>query len=127
MASTAIRWGRILAGGLLAEIALILAIVPAGLKLGDTFLHYTAGPGSFIFCFLGAWWTCRRVESRFVMHGVLVGVVAALFYIGLTRLQPEPMAYIIAHVLKLAGGALGGYVAQRRSTRESQPSPRAIG
>ena len=108
------HWWRILFGGLLAEIALILAIVPAGLKLGETFLHYTAGPGSFLFCFLGAWWVCRRVESRFVLHGLLVGIVAALIYAGLTRLQPEPLAYIIAHALKLAGGAVGGYFAQRR-------------
>jgi putative membrane protein (TIGR04086 family) len=117
MSSTKIHWGRIIVGGILAEIALILAIVPAGLKLGETFLHYTAGPGSFIFCLLGALWVCRRVESRFVLHGILVGVVAALFYIGLTRLQPEPLAYIIAHVLKLGGGALGGYLAERRRSR----------
>ena len=118
-----LHWGRIVAGGLLAEIALILAIVPAGLKLGDKFLHYTAGPGSFLFCFLGAWWVCRKVESRFVLHGILVGVVAALFYIGLTRFRPEPLAYIIAHVLKLAGGALGALVAQRR--REAAQSAAA--
>ena len=118
-----LHWGRIVAGGLLAEIALILAIVPAGLKLGDKFLHYTAGPGSFLFCFLGAWWVCRKVESRFVLHGILVGVVAALFYIGLTRFRPEPLAYIIAHVLKLAGGALGALVARRR--REAAQSSAA--
>ena len=118
-----IRWGRIIAGGLLAEIALIIAIVPAGLKLGDAFLHYTAGPGSFLFCFLGALWVGRKLESRFVLHGILLGVVAALFYLALTRLQPEPMAYIIAHVLKLAGGALGGFVAQRKKTQAAlQPA-----
>jgi hypothetical protein len=129
-----LHWGRIVAGGLLAEIALILAIVPAGLKLGDKFLHYTAGPGSFLFCFLGAWWVCfcflgawwvcrKKVESRCVLHGILVGVVAALFYIGLTRFRLEPLAYIIAHVLKLAGGALGALVAQRR--REAAQSAAA--
>jgi hypothetical protein len=48
MSSTTIHWGRILLGGLLAEVALILAIVPVGLRLGDNFLHYTAPPGSFI-------------------------------------------------------------------------------
>ena len=110
------HWGRIIAGGLLAEIALIVAIVPAGLKLGDSFLHYTAGPGSFIFCFLGGWWVGRRVEGRHIFHGVLVGVVAALFYIGLTRAQPEPLAYVVAHALKLLGGGCGGFVAQRRRT-----------
>jgi hypothetical protein len=54
MSSTTIHWGRILLGGLLAEVALILAIIPLGLRLGDNFLHYTAPPGSFIMCFLGA-------------------------------------------------------------------------
>jgi len=109
-----IRFGRILAGGLLAEVALILAIVPAGLRFGETFLHYTAPPGSFITCFFAALWAARRIESRLVLHGTLVGVVAALIYVALTRAQPEPAVYILAHVLKLAGGACGGWVAARR-------------
>jgi putative membrane protein (TIGR04086 family) len=111
---SSLRWGRILAAGLLAEVGLILAIVPVGLRLGDAFLRYAAPPGSFVVCFLGALWACRRVESRFVLHGLLVGAVAALFYIALTGFQPEPLAYVIAHVLKLAGGAAGGRVAERR-------------
>jgi putative membrane protein (TIGR04086 family) len=122
MSNTSFHWGRILLGGLLAEVALILAIVPLGLRLGDNFLHYTAPPGSFIACFLGALWVCRRIESRFILHGTLVGVVAALIYVALTRAQPEPFAYIVAHALKLAGGACGGFVAQwRRSASPPQP------
>jgi putative membrane protein (TIGR04086 family) len=114
MSGTTIHWGRIFLGGLLAEVALILAIVPLGTRLGDNFLHYTAPPGSFIMCFLGALWVCRRIESQFVLQGTLVGVVAALIYVALTRAQPEPFAYIVAHALKLLGGACGGFVAERR-------------
>lgn len=114
MRSTTIHWGRILLGGLLAEVALILAIVPLGLRLGGNFLHYTAPPGSFVMCFLGALWVCRRIESHFILHGTLVGVVAALIYVALTRAQPEPFAYIVAHALKLVGGACGGFVARQR-------------
>ena len=114
MNNTGIHWGRIVLGGLLAEVALIIAIVPLGMRLGDNFLHYTAPPGSFITCLLGALWVGRRIESRFILHGTLVGVVAALIYIGLTRAQPEPFAYILAHALKLVGGACGGFIAQRR-------------
>ncbi len=103
----------------MAEVALILAIVPLGLRLGDAFLHYTAPPGSFVTCFLAAFWVARRIESRFVLHGLLVGVIAALIYVGLTRAQPEPLAYIMAHLLKLVGGAVGGLLAGRRRSRAS--------
>jgi putative membrane protein (TIGR04086 family) len=123
MSNTTIRWWRILLAGLLAEIALILAIVPVGLHLGENFLHYTAPPGSFVMCFLGALWVCRRIESHFILQGTLVGIVAALIYIAVTRAQPEPFAYIVAHALKLAGGACGGFVAQlRRSSSPPQPA-----
>ena len=64
MADLQIRWGRIVIAAVLAEVALILAIVPAGIKLGEAFLHYTAGPGSFIFCFLAALWVGRGIRSR---------------------------------------------------------------
>src|ERR1700757_2457576 len=122
MSTTTIHWGRILLGGLPAEVALMLAIVPLGLRLGDNFLHYTAPPGSFVMCFLGALWVCRRIESHFILHGTLMGFVAVLIYLGLTRAQPEPFAYIVAHALKLAGGAFGGFVAQgRRSSSPQQP------
>ena len=122
MSSTRIQWARILLGGLLAEEALILAIVPLGLRLGDNFLHYAAPPGSFIMCFLGALWVCRRIESLFILHGTLVGVVAVLIYVALTRAQPEPFVYIVAHGLKLVGGACGGLVVQRRRS-PSPPQP----
>src|ERR1700746_4197661 len=116
MSPATIQWARILLGGLLAEVALILAIFPLGLRLGDNFLHYTAPPGSFVMCFLGALWVCRRIESHLILHGTLVGVVAALIYVALTRAQPEPLAYIVAHALKLAGGACGGFVARRHGS-----------
>ena len=114
MRSWQLHWGRIVVGGLLAEVALIVAIVPLGLRLGESFLHYTAPPGSFVTCFLGALWVCRKAQSRLILHGTSVGVVAALIYVGLTRAQPEPLAYVLAHALKVLGGACGGFVAGRR-------------
>ena len=126
MSSSTIRRGRIVIGGFAAEIALIIAIVPAGLRLGETFLHYTAGLGSFLTCFLAALWVCRRVQSRFVLQGVLVGVVAAVIYIALTRARPEPLAYVIAHALKLLGGACGGFVASRRQPAAAAKAQSAL-
>jgi hypothetical protein len=50
---------------------------------------------------------------------LLVGVVAAVIYVALTLARPEPMAYVIAHGLKLLGGAAGGWFAgkQRENRR----------
>ena len=123
MSNATIHWGRILLGGLLAEVALILAIVPLGLRLGGNFMHYAAPPGSFITCFLAAFWVCRRIESQFLLQGTLVGVVAALIYVAVSRAQPEPLVYIVAHALKLLGGTCGGLVAQSRRS----PSPPPVG
>lgn len=120
MSNSRIHWGRVVIGGLLAEVVLILAIVPLGLRLGETFLHYAAPPGSFLTCFGAALWVTRRVQSRFILHGVLVGVVAALIYIGLTRAHPEPLVYVVAHGLKVLGGGCGGFVAGRRSASTSK-------
>src|SRR5947208_13607535 len=111
MSSTTIHWGRILLGGLLAEVALILAIVPLGFRLGDNFLHYTAPPGSFVTCFLGALWVGRRIEFRFVLHGTLVGVVAALIYVALMLAEPETFAYNVSLAQTLLRGSWDGVVA----------------
>jgi putative membrane protein (TIGR04086 family) len=112
--SKGIHWIRILIGGFLAELLLILVVIPINMKFGQHPLLYVAPVGSLVTCFLFGWWVGGQIESRFLLHGVLVGVVAMLIYIGLTRAQPEPLAYVIAHVLKLVGGAGGGLLAGRR-------------
>jgi len=45
-----------------------------------------------------------------------VGIAATLIYIGISLGQPEPIAYVLAHVLKVLGGAAGGFVALKRTT-----------
>ena len=107
------HWIRILVGGFLAEALLIVAVLPVAMKWGQQPLLYLAPAGSLVLCCVFGWWVARGVESRFTLHGLLVGVVAMLIYLALTRLQPEPWAYVVAHALKLAGGAAGGWIAAR--------------
>jgi hypothetical protein len=47
----------------------------------------------------------RGLESRFVLHGLLVGVVATLLYVGLTLARPEPITHLETHGLKPWRGA----------------------
>ena len=121
MTTSSLRWGRILLGGLLAEMLLVLAVIPIQATGGsEQALTVVAVGGSFVALLLVAWWLCRSVSSP-VLHGVLMGVVAAALYLGLqliaTAFAPEPpeipAVYYVAHVLKLAGGALGGWLAAR--------------
>ncbi len=42
-------------------------------------------------------WVGRRLESRFILHGMLVGVVAYAAIRGVTLAHPEPFAYLVAH------------------------------
>jgi hypothetical protein len=43
-----------------------------------------------------------------------------LIYVGLSLGQPEPIAYVIAHVLRVLGGAAGGFVAMKRGTAQGR-------
>jgi putative membrane protein (TIGR04086 family) len=105
---------RVLIGGFLAEVSVIAVVIPVFFLFGERALPYAAVPASLVSCFLFALWVGRRVNSRLVLHGALVGVVATLLYVGLTLGRPEPPVYIAAHVLKILGGAAGGFVAERR-------------
>jgi putative membrane protein (TIGR04086 family) len=109
-----IRWMLILIGGFLAEAAVFAAVIPVAMVAGQHTLLYTAPLASLLMCFLGAYWVGRRIESRWVLHGALIGVVAVLIYVALDRARPEPWAYLVAHSLKVLGGAAGGLVAARR-------------
>jgi len=109
-----IRWLRVLLAGFLAEVLVIALVIPLALLLGKNTLTYSAPAASLLACFVFAIWVGRGLNSRFVLHGILVGIVATLIYVALTRGGPEPPAYLVAHALKLLGGATGGLVAARR-------------
>jgi len=108
-----IRWGLALLGGFLAEAG-IFAVMPIALQFGDQAPLYVIPPTCLVMTFVFGFWVGRRAGSRFVLHGTLVGVVAALIYIGLTLGQTLPLAYVVSHFLKVLGGMAGGFVASRQ-------------
>ena len=112
--STRIHWVRVLTGGFLAEAAVFMVVIPVLKFSGPRAVLFVVPVACLVMCFLFGVWVGRRIESRFVLHGFLVGVVATVLYLAVTRAQPEPFAFILAHALKLAGGAAGGLVAGRQ-------------
>jgi hypothetical protein len=108
------RWGRVLVGGFLAELSVFAIVFPVLYLFGQQAFLASILIASAAMPFVFAIWASKRIESRFVLHGALVGVVAALIYLALAWGQPQPLLYEVAHGLKVAGGALGGVVASRR-------------
>src|SRR6185436_4554824 len=121
MKSTQLRWGRVLVGGFLAELLVFAIVFPTLYLFGQRAFLASILIASAVLPFIFAVWVGRRVESRFVLHGALVGLVAALVYLALAWGQPQPLLYKIAHALKIVGGMAGGVVASRR-----KPAGRAV-
>ena len=116
MGTTQIHWGRAVVGGLAAELAVFAIVFPVRYLWGQQAFLASILIASGLMPFMLALWVCRGVQAGFVFHGALVGIVAALFYLGLAWRQPQPPLYKIAHGLKVVGGMAGGIVAARRRT-----------
>jgi putative membrane protein (TIGR04086 family) len=122
-----IHWGRIVIAGLVAQIVgMGLYLIFSSFYIGSVSVAYSF---IIIVCFvlmlLGALWVARKIDSRFILHGFLVGVVAVILYVIVSLpvvLRGEyPMNYWLAavyfHTPKLLGGIVGGYLAGRRKDR----------
>jgi hypothetical protein len=120
-----IDWGRVLNAGLIAEILLIVVFqIIVALYSNSNAANLTMILGSFIFMLVGALWVGQKIESRFILHGFLVGIVAVVYYV--IRTLPDVLSgeyanyWVIAlwgHTPKLLGGIVGGYIAGRRKTK----------
>jgi hypothetical protein len=116
-----VRWGRIVLGGFLAELVLFVPVIVANIAGGgERAITIVAVAGSYVVFVPVTWWMSRRLE-RPVLHGALMGAAAAAIYIIMAvagrYFQPAaagmPLIYYVAHVLKIAGGATGGWLAHR--------------
>jgi hypothetical protein len=97
------------------EVVLFAVAIPLFLGGQGRFLVYVVPPVALVATFGVTVWLGRAIRTNFVWYGVLIGVVGTLMYVALTRAQPEPWQYWVAHALKIIGGAAGGMVLARRS------------
>lgn len=123
-----IRWGRVLVGGLLIELALVAVAVPFFAMGRADMVSLVIVPATLVVATLCGAWAARGTASP-GPNGMLVGVAAIVLYglmalIGMlaapgqadltTALSP---AYLGSHVCKVFGGALGGWWVARRRTQ----------
>jgi hypothetical protein len=124
-----IRWGRIVIGGVLIEVALIVAAVPLLGFVANPFAPGAQGSGNFtiffvsvtVACFVAGaivgWWVARPLSSRFVLHGALTGIVATAIYLGICSIPPTTIAavvagygpfwFLLANGLRIVGASMG--------------------
>jgi hypothetical protein len=135
-----IRWGRVLVAAVTSDAAVIALLFAAitiymsmtpGLTddqyyaLGEDIGYYVAPTAGAILTALSVLWVARRLTSAFVLHGVLVGVVAMLLTLGfLFSARPDHrVMYVVSFGLKIAGGYVGGLVAQWRFNARTGSAP----
>jgi hypothetical protein len=129
------RWLRAVGYGLLAEVLTVFTIIASvmgyrfvfarglseasyasfGMQTGKT----VGTVGGTIFTFLFARLLMSRLTRHFVEHGLVVAVSAIAFSVGgsLAGHHGLPDGYLLASILKLAGGALAGFLYSRSSSR----------
>jgi hypothetical protein len=126
------RWLRAVGYGLLAEISTIVTIIAITMLYRYVFARGLTAPsyaafnertgaivgivGGTLYTFLFARRLMRRISVRFIAHGIVVAVAAiALSVLGsIAGHQSIPPAYIVASALKLAAGALAGFLAAKQ-------------
>jgi hypothetical protein len=113
-----IQWGRVLFAAFLMELVLFAIALPLNLSGRGRVNLYLIPPAALMATFAITVWLGRRIKSKFVLHGVLIGVVGTFMYVALTRGQPEPWQYVLANALKVVGGAVAGLVLARRQSAE---------
>jgi hypothetical protein len=122
-----IRWFRVLIAGFLAEVVLVGVAIPLNmLPNAQATLNLAIPPASFVVFVAFGYWAARGAARSQVLNGFLAGLAGVLLYLCLavgaaaaTHRDPWASltpAYLLAHALKMAGGALGGWLAARRGS-----------
>jgi len=114
-----IRWGWVLLGALLANVAVTALITPIALLDGPERLGYVAPPSSFVGVLIVGYWIARKAPQRAVVHGLLVGLIAMLIYLPVELSQEVTFAHYLSSALKVLGGVAGGFVVARRAAAKA--------
>lgn len=125
------RWLRAVGYGLLAEVLTVLTIIAIVMAYRYRFARGLSGAdyaafgvrtgktmgiaGGTLFTFFSARLLMPRLTRRFVEHGLVVAAAAVAFSIGgsIAGHNGVPAGYALASVLKLAAGALAGFLYSR--------------
>lgn len=128
-----IQWIRVLLGGFLIEAILAVVLLggfaAAGVDLQNSISLLSSiiiGVGCFLAAFLVVLWLGRGIHSRVVLHGLLIGVVATVLYLGLVAGSGQmaaalaaygPVTFVMVNAARIVGAVLGGVQRERIRAR----------
>ena len=128
---TGVRWGRVVVAALLSEVMVIAVlflvigafrfVVAPGLSaaeydaFNDRASYWVAPFAAGVAAFLSALWAVRKLPSGFMANGIMVGAIAVLISLGFvfTAKPEDRFMYEVSYLLRLVGGYLAGFTAQR--------------
>jgi hypothetical protein len=126
-----INWKRVLIAAIIAELVLFAIYLPGRRQYADPssdFRHIFA-LCMIVSMFIAGLWAARKIESRFTLHGLLIGIAANVIYVffrPLFVLGTPPRTglawtiyFIITTFLKILPAAAGVYVGGKFKKRPS--------
>jgi hypothetical protein len=121
-----IRWLRVVILAFLVEVGLLATALPFVPLFGEQTFLVIVPIACVIVPFLIVLFGTRKLESKHVLHGVLIGIVATLMYfalvIGASSIEEAAATYGVAlfvgvNALRFAAAVAGGYAAGRSRRR----------
>ena len=122
-----IHWIRIIVAAFLLEAALVVAAIPMRYFLSMQVFVVVVPPAVLVAGFLLGWWAGRKLESRFVLHGLLIGLVATGLYLAMCRVALGsafaaveiygPFLFVAGNALRIVGAVAGCAFAGRTAKR----------
>lgn len=127
-----LQWYRAFAAALVAELVLIIptGVITAATENYVAVLNAVIPLAAFLAFIAAGYWTASPAQGRVLINGSLPGFIGIGLYILLTLVASGAIAdfdlassvrpaYLLAHVLKIAGGALGGWLVARHSPAQA--------
>jgi hypothetical protein len=114
----------VILGAFLIEVGLIVTTIPFVFTLGDTAFLIAVPIACLVVPFVIARWLCRKIESGFALHGMLMGIVATVMYFGLIYGSGGSIAsavetygfvmFVVVNILRIVSAVAGGAAAGKR-------------